>query len=220
MRIFLKGTAFVAFFISYVFSMSLTDLIPLQKEKQRLQLKEKRQDYVRYHGPFLSQKSIELFCEFLQKNDTSSPPVIAGYWAFGSEVDCSPLLRHLFHLGFTCALPASDPLKNFLIFRAWAPQDLLIVEKNFRQPLEDQPLLSPTVLLVPLLGFDKQGYRLGYGKGVYDKTLNHLRQTQCPSPIAVGVGFSIQECASLPHTKEDEQLDWILTENELHKIMI
>ena len=71
------------------------------------------------------------------------------------------------------------------------------------------PLVVPTVLLIPLLGFDKEGYRLGYGGGFYDRTLRSLRAHM--SVLAIGIAFSGQEMV-LPHDEYDERLDWIVTE--------
>ena len=76
------------------------------------------------------------------------------------------------------------------------------------------PLVLPDILLVPLLGFDKQGYRLGYGGGFYDRTLRSLRQRE--SVLAVGIAYAGQEM-TLPHDENDERLDWIVTEKYARK---
>ena len=73
----------------------------------------------------------------------------------------------------------------------------------------DWPSIIPDVLLIPLLGFDKNGYRLGYGGGFYDRSLHSLRMRA--SVLAVGIAFAGQEMV-LPHDERDERLDWIVTE--------
>ncbi|MBL8906323.1 MAG: 5-formyltetrahydrofolate cyclo-ligase, partial [Rhizobiales bacterium] len=70
--------------------------------------------------------------------------------------------------------------------------------------------VHPDVLLVPMLAFDRRGYRLGYGGGYYDRTLAALRVLK---PItAIGIAYSGQEIAEVPHGSWDEPLDWIMTE--------
>ena len=79
------------------------------------------------------------------------------------------------------------------------------------QPAPDWPEAIPDVLIVPLLAFDAQGNRLGYGAGFYDRTLEALRMQR--KVLAVGYAFAGQEMAEVPHHEGDERLDWIVTEN-------
>jgi 5-formyltetrahydrofolate cyclo-ligase len=79
-------------------------------------------------------------------------------------------------------------------------------------PPETAPELVPDVLLVPMLAFDKRGYRLGYGGGFYDRTLDKLRRGSAADPRAVGVGFSAQHVVRVPRDEFDQPLDWIVTE--------
>ena len=82
-------------------------------------------------------------------------------------------------------------------------------------PLATALVVEPDVLLVPLLAFDKAGYRLGYGGGFYDATLAALRAKK--KIIAIGVGFSDQEVPQVPHEKHDMKLDYVMTELEMIK---
>jgi 5-formyltetrahydrofolate cyclo-ligase len=68
----------------------------------------------------------------------------------------------------------------------------------------------PDVLLVPMLAFDRRGYRLGYGGGFYDRTLAELRKLK--PVVAIGVAYAEQEMDEVPVADYDEPLDWILTE--------
>ena len=79
-------------------------------------------------------------------------------------------------------------------------------------PLATQPKLTPRVLIVPLLAFDRAGYRLGYGGGFYDRTLARLRESG--AVLAVGVAYAAQEVAEVPRNGSDQPLDWIVTEAE------
>jgi 5-formyltetrahydrofolate cyclo-ligase len=84
------------------------------------------------------------------------------------------------------------------------------------EPKADQPRALPNVVLVPLLGFDRQGHRLGYGMGYYDQALTELRQAG--AVLAIGLAFSAQEVAAIPIEAHDQPLDWIVTEKEAIEI--
>jgi 5-formyltetrahydrofolate cyclo-ligase len=71
----------------------------------------------------------------------------------------------------------------------------------------------PSVILVPLLAFDAEGWRLGYGAGYYDRTLAELRRRLLNArPLAVGIAYAAQEMTSLPHHAGDQRLDGVVTE--------
>ena len=147
-------------------------------------------------------------------------PVVAGYWPFSEEADPIPLLTSLAQDGVLCALPSIHDVKAPLLFKAWSPGDplrsssLLGAQEEILEPLPEKRFLMPHIVLVPLLGFDREGHRLGYGKGFYDKTLHFLREKN-PEMIAIGFGFEGQERESIPVTSQDESLDWIFTQNEI-----
>jgi 5-formyltetrahydrofolate cyclo-ligase len=102
-----------------------------------------------------------------------------------------------------------------LLFRAWRPGDALETRMwGIREPSADQALLRPDVLLVPLLAFDRDGWRLGYGGGFYDRTLRDLRAA-APSVAAIGLAFDPQEVDAVPHLDYDEPLDMVLTPTRL-----
>jgi 5-formyltetrahydrofolate cyclo-ligase len=83
------------------------------------------------------------------------------------------------------------------------------------EPRPDWPVATPDVLLVPLLAFDAEGYRLGYGGGFYDRTLAHLRTSH--RVAAIGVAFAGQEVPSVPHDASDEKLDMLVTERGVRR---
>ena len=70
--------------------------------------------------------------------------------------------------------------------------------------------MLPDTLLVPLVGFDRRGFRLGYGGGFYDRTLMDLRARR--NVTAIGVAFDGQCVVAVPHGPDDQRLDWLLTE--------
>ncbi len=142
---------------------------------------------------------------------------VAGYWPLGSELDVRPLLLHLGAAGRRVALPVSGPRGEPLTFRAWTAETILQTGRfSIREPAQAAPLVTPTLLFIPLLAFDRNGQRLGYGAGYYDRTLAALRADSLRAGagpvLAVGVGFAAQEVALLPHDPYDQPLDWIVTE--------
>lgn len=136
---------------------------------------------------------------------------IAGYHPKGDEVDVLPSLSVLAAAGHATALPVVTGRAWPLVFRLWRPGHPL-VPGAFRimEPMGDAPLVQPDIVLVPLLAFDKQGYRLGYGGGFYDRTLEVLR-AEAPT-LAVGIGYAGQGVDKLPIDAYDQKLDWIVTE--------
>lgn len=138
---------------------------------------------------------------------------VAGYWPIRGEMDVRPLLGRFSDLGYQTCLPVVIARGAALAFRAWAPGDAL-EEGPFktRHPLTDASTVVPSVLLIPLVGFDRRGYRLGYGGGFYDRTLKALRRE---GPVlAVGIAHAMQEVPRVPNDVHDQPLDWVITERE------
>jgi len=141
---------------------------------------------------------------------------LAGYWPMGDEFDVRPALGAAVSRGWSCALPVVTGRNTPLVFRGWRPGDDLRAGgfgTSVPQPTRGE--IRPDVLLVPLLGFDATGLRLGYGGGYYDRTLAQLRAGG--GVLAIGIGFAGQEIASLPAESFDQRLDWIITEAGLRR---
>ena len=138
--------------------------------------------------------------------------VVSGYLPVGDEFDALPFLDLLARRGHPTALPVVAGKARPLVFRAWGCGQPLI-EGNFGVPVppETAATLTPALLIVPMLAFDRRGYRLGYGGGFYDRTLAELRTTN-PATVAVGIAFAGQEVEAAPHDDHDQPLDWIVTE--------
>ena len=139
--------------------------------------------------------------------------VVAGYFPIRSEADCVPLMSRLSNEGHVCALPRVVAVDAPLEFGVWLPgAETGDGPFGTRIPPEAAPVIEPNMLLVPLLAFDRDGYRLGYGGGFYDRTLQALRRRK---PVtAIGIAFAAQECPTLPRDGLDEPLDWVVTEQE------
>lgn len=134
--------------------------------------------------------------------------IIAGYWPIGSELDCRPLLHILDLKGYCVCLPRVQDGQKVLTFHLWRSGDPL-TKDDMKILAATGSVTMPTVILAPLLAFDKQYNRLGQGQGYYDHTLQHLRQQQLR--LAVGLAFSCQEVAKVPVEQHDQRLDLVLT---------
>lgn len=148
---------------------------------------------------------------FLAQIEVPQNAIVAAYAAFGGELDPLPLLEALAAKGVALALPVVEAKAAPLVFRAWEPGAPLVQHRfGMAEPPRDAPAVVPDIVVVPLLAFDRQGYRLGYGGGYYDRTLAALRKRG--RVLAVGVGFAVQEMPSVPRGPHDVPLDWIVTE--------
>ena len=149
---------------------------------------------------------------FLANVPVAPGAIVSGYWPIRDEFDVMPVMRRLSGAGYRCALPYVDKKQHVLIFREWRPGTVML-EGSFRipEPTEEAAVLTPSLLLVPLLAYDSEGFRLGYGGGYYDGALADLRAADGPV-LAVGMAFSEQLVERVPHGTRDQQLDWIVTE--------
>jgi len=149
---------------------------------------------------------------------------IAGYWATAGELPLMALVPGLRERGQTYYLPVIGE-KRSLRFGAWRPGDA-IETNRFGIPEPVVPasdLLEPAqidVVLLPLLGFDRRGGRLGFGGGYYDRSFAFLRErSEVGRPVLVGVGYALQEVASIEPMPWDVRLDYIATERELIEVV-
>jgi len=140
--------------------------------------------------------------------------IVSGYMPIKSEIDPTPLLRKLAAKGARLALPAVMARGKSLAFRAWSPDDRLMMGPlGILEPSPAATEIVPDIMLVPLAAFDCQGHRIGYGAGHYDFTLAHLRKVKAVT--AIGLAFAAQEIEAVPALSHDERLDYVLTETKV-----
>ena len=133
---------------------------------------------------------------------------IGFYWPFKGEIDLRHLVRDLLAVGAEAALPVVVERRQPLAFWAWRPR-MKLERSVWNIPVPAAPnAVRPTALLVPLLGFDGAGYRLGYGGGYYDRTL----ATMNPAPLTIGVGYELGRLETIHPQPHDIPLDAIVTE--------
>ncbi len=133
---------------------------------------------------------------------------VSAYWPMRSEADPRPILEALHERGLPLCLPAIAGKR--MHFRLWAPWEP-IVPGGFGTlvPAPEQPEVKPTILIVPLAAFDRRGYRIGYGKGYYDRAITELEPT-----LTIGIAYAAQEIAEVPAEAHDRRLDWVVTQDE------
>src|ERR1041384_6800956 len=140
--------------------------------------------------------------------------IVSGFMPLKTEINPLPLLRKLTQSGAQLALPAIAGRGKPLTMRAFAFGDELASGQwGIREPKSDAPEVAPDILLVPLLAFDRNGHRIGYGAGYYDMTIAKLRAIK--PVIAAGIAFAAQEIGEVPVTARDARLDLVLTEREV-----
>ena len=149
-------------------------------------------------------RAAELLADFLAVHRGK---VLSGYMPMRTEID--PLPAMAAHQGPVCVpviIGKGQPLK----FREWTPGCAMIAGEFGALIPADGAWVEPDVLIVPLLAFDARSYRLGYGGGFYDRTLQALRAKR--ATLAVGYAFAAQQVAEVPIDAFDQRLDAIITE--------
>lgn len=158
------------------------------------------------------QAGLMLRDSFLARCPLPPRAVIGGYWPINDEIDVRPLMNTLVDRGHGVAMPVVLNRQKPMRFRQWYPGMVMQPGRfGIPTPPDTFPEVKPDVVLVPLLAFDRQGYRLGRGSGFYDHTLELLRATG--KIVAIGIAFSGQEVPSVPRDAFDQRLDWIVTEH-------
>jgi 5-formyltetrahydrofolate cyclo-ligase len=140
--------------------------------------------------------------------------IVSAFMPMQNEINPLPLMQKLAGAGARLALPRIVGRGHPLSMRAWtfgAPLER--GQWGIREPLADAPEVDPDILLVPLLAFDRTGYRLGFGAGYYDMTITALRGRK--TVVAAGIAFAAQEVPAVPRTERDARLDLVLTEREV-----
>ena len=139
---------------------------------------------------------------------------IALYYPSNFELNVLKVLELKYFSHQTILLPVAEK-NNLMNFYQWKKNDILTVNKfGMLEPVKVKAKI-PNVIIVPLLAFDKEKFRLGYGKGYYDRYLNKYIK-QYKDIMTVGVAFSFQKHNKLPINKNDIKLDFILTDKGIY----
>lgn len=140
--------------------------------------------------------------------------IIGIYWPFRGEYDVRSIARHFLAQEATLALPKVIGKHQPLHFCTWSPNSPM-KDGAYGIPIpEHVQIVRPDAVIIPMVGFDQRGYRLGYGSGYYDRTL----ATYDPQPIKIGVAFEMQRLGDLHPQPHDIAMHYVVTEAGIFKI--
>jgi 5-formyltetrahydrofolate cyclo-ligase len=146
---------------------------------------------------------------FFEHINLSSGDIVAAYWPIRDELDCQAIMVRLMEASHILVLPAVTGSERPLEMRVWEQgASLFAAGFGTLAPSPLAPQAQPDIVLIPLLGFDRAGTRLGYGGGYYDRTLASLPK----KPKLVGLAFAAQELPLIPREPHDVALDVVITE--------
>ena len=148
------------------------------------------------------------------KKEKISNKIIGGYYPINFEIDDLALLKNFKKNKFDISLPIIK--KNFQMdFYSWSFSEPLKINKYGIPEPEKKYIVYPDVLLIPLVAFDKNLNRLGYGGGYYDRLIEKLSKRK--NIIRIGLAFSVQEIDKVPINIYDQKLDYIVTNKHIIK---
>ena len=154
---------------------------------------------------------------------------VAFCWPYRGEYDARNLVRQLHQAGAHIALPVVVASGSPLLFRQWTPDTpLLSGPLDIPYPGAQSPQLQPSHVLLPVVGIDAAGYRLGYGGGYFDRTLAALAATGLAtdpanpapgksSPLVIATGYELCRIPSIAPQSHDIPMDWLVTERGLYR---
>lgn len=151
------------------------------------------------------------FLKYLKKKNLNSK-IIGGYYPYNYEFDILNILKLLEKKNYIISLPKLAK-NNEMDFFQWSLKDPLKINRYGIPESFSNKKIYPDIILIPLVGFDSDLNRLGYGGGYYDRYLSKVQHKNKISKI--GIGFSFQEFNNLPINKHDKKLDCIITEKKI-----
>jgi len=175
-----------------------------QIRKKILLIKKKRFDKN-------SKINLDKFISFLKINRFNIKNV-GGYYPSNYEIDDLNILDFLEKKNFKVSLPVIKK-ENQMNFYRWSKKDPLKINKfGIPEPVSSK-IIYPDILLVPLVAYDSNLNRLGYGGGFYDRYIEKIEKIK--KVIKIGLAFSFQKISSIPIDQYDKRLDFIVTEKEI-----
>jgi len=189
-------------------------MISEQKADARKLGFERRKAAHEARGDCASRATVQLLSYLADKGEGL---VISGYMPIRTEIDVLPLMEALHGLGHRICVPVIVRPGLPLSFREWTPDGEMVSGPFGAKVPAGGDWLSPEVLIVPLVSFNMQGFRLGYGGGYYDRSLELLRKKK--PALAVGYAYSGQ-MGDVPVENTDQQLDAMVTENGVNEFVV
>ena len=144
---------------------------------------------------------------FLKKSETTGK-IVGGYYPFNYEINTIDILKRFEKFNFKISLPKIKK-NSQMDFFLWTTKSPLSINKyGIPEPISNK-VVYPSILLVPLVAFDRHLNRVGYGGGFYDRYIKKLKKTK--KIITIGLAFSFQKVKLVPTNKYDIKLDFIIT---------
>ena len=151
--------------------------------------------------------------KFLKKEGVKGK-LVGGYYPYNFEVDTLEILKNLIGKKYEISLPKISK-NNTMNFIKWSfNKPLLINNYGIPEP-QEQTIVYPDILIVPLVAFDDHLNRLGYGGGYYDRYIAKVLKKK--EVITIGLGYSFQKVEKLPYNENDIKLNYIITEKKIYK---
>ena len=137
---------------------------------------------------------------------------IGGYYPYNNELDCTQILEKFENKGYIISLPKIK--KNFQMdFIQWSSKDPLNINKFGIPEPNNNKIKFPDILLIPLLSFDTELNRVGYGGGFYDRYIQKIKRKK--KPLLIGLAHSFQRVKKISTNKYDKRLDFVVTERKI-----
>ena len=158
------------------------------------------------------QVKISFLKQILKKKKLQNK-IVGSYFPVNFEADTYQIMKILKQKGFKLSLPVIGR-KFVMNFYSWNLNDPLYINKYGIPEPKSKVKVTPSILLIPMVAFDKQLNRLGYGGGYYDR---FLKKYEKKNIIKIGLAITFQEVKKLPSNSFDRKMDYILTEKKLYK---
>ena len=148
--------------------------------------------------------------KILNKINTKNK-IVGGYSPFNYEIDIIEILEKFEKLNYKISLPRINK-NSKMDFLLWSTIEPLSINKYGIPEPTSNKIINPSILLIPLVAFDKYNNRIGYGGGYYDRYL--MKKKKNKKIITIGLAYSFQKVKKIPTTKHDIKLDFIITDKQ------
>ena len=156
--------------------------------------------------------NFNLIFKLIKKHFSKKRIIIAGYYPSNYEVNILNFLQNAKKKKFRIVLPVTKS-SGKMSFKSWIFKEPLYVSAfGTLEPKNSNKEIIPDLIMVPLVAFDNQLNRIGYGKGYYDRILQKISKIK-KKTIFLGIAYSFQKCRKIPVNKYDFKLDYIFTES-------
>ena len=194
----------------------MNDLLSLKKKDLRKILAQKR-EIIKKNSEL--EFNLDVFNELVKYINMDEIRDVASFISIRSEISTSQLNEKIIELKKILSFPLIEKESNELIFKKYHADKILKTGKfNIPEPSKESETIIPQLFFVPCLGFDLNGYRLGYGGGFYDKTFAKYKKLNHKF-YSIGFAYDDQRQSTIPKEEFDYKLDFVLTEKQLYTFL-